>query len=40
LSDEKFLSKAPAKIIDGMKAKLVEYEAQLAKLRASLDEAA
>jgi valyl-tRNA synthetase len=39
LSDEKFLSKAPAKIIDGMKAKLVEYEAQLAKLRASLDEA-
>ncbi len=40
LADEKFLSKAPAKIIDGMKAKLVEYEAQLAKLRASLDEAA
>lgn len=33
LTDDKFLAKAPAKIIDGMKVKLEEYEAQLAKLR-------
>jgi valyl-tRNA synthetase len=36
LSNEGFTSKAPAKIIDGMRAKQAEYEAQVAKLRASL----
>ncbi|MFN8941450.1 MAG: hypothetical protein ACK6DX_23860, partial [Acidobacteriota bacterium] len=36
LGDEKFLGKAPAHIIDGMKGKLVEYEAQLAKNREAL----
>jgi valyl-tRNA synthetase len=32
LTDETFLSKAPAKVIDGMRAKLAEYKAQLKKL--------
>jgi valyl-tRNA synthetase len=32
LSDEVFLSKAPAKVIEGMRGKLAEYETQLAKL--------
>jgi valyl-tRNA synthetase len=31
LANEDFTSKAPAKVIDGMKAKLAEYEAQLKK---------
>ena len=31
LTDDKFLSKAPAKIIDSMKQKLTEYKTQLAK---------
>jgi valyl-tRNA synthetase len=34
LSDETFMSKAPAKVIDSIKAKLAEYETQLAKLNA------
>jgi valyl-tRNA synthetase len=34
LSDEVFLSKAPAKVIDSIRAKLAEYEAQLEKLNA------
>ncbi|HTA41973.1 MAG TPA: valine--tRNA ligase, partial [Bryobacteraceae bacterium] len=34
LSDEVFLSKAPAKVVDSIRAKLAEYEAQLAKLNA------
>ena len=34
LSDEVFLSKAPAKVIDGIRAKLAEYETQLAKIDA------
>jgi valyl-tRNA synthetase len=34
LSDEVFLGKAPAKVIDSIRAKLAEYEAQLAKLNA------
>ena len=34
LSDEVFLSKAPAKIVASIRAKLTEYEAQLAKLNA------
>ncbi len=33
LSDEKFTSRAPAHVIDGMKAKLADYELQLEKLR-------
>ena len=36
LSDEVFLSKAPAKVVDSIRAKLLEYEAQLAKIEASL----
>jgi len=31
LSDEKFLAKAPAKVIDTIRTKLAEYEAQLRK---------
>ncbi|MGD1073080.1 MAG: valine--tRNA ligase [Bryobacteraceae bacterium] len=34
LSDETFMSKAPAKVIDSIKAKLTDYETQLAKLNA------
>jgi valyl-tRNA synthetase len=34
LSDDVFLGKAPAKVIDSIRAKLAEYEAQLAKLNA------
>jgi valyl-tRNA synthetase len=34
LGDETFLGKAPAKIVDSIRAKLAEYEAQLAKLDA------
>jgi valyl-tRNA synthetase len=37
LSDETFLSKAPAKVVDTIRTKLAEYEAQLAKVRAALD---
>ncbi len=36
LSDEKFMSRAPAHIIDGIRKKLAEYELQLAKLRSEL----
>ena len=36
LSNEPFLAKAPEKIVAGMRQKQAEYEAQLAKLRASL----
>jgi valyl-tRNA synthetase len=32
LTDETFLSKAPAKVVDSIRAKLADYEAQLAKL--------
>jgi valyl-tRNA synthetase len=32
LGDEVFLSKAPAKVVDSIRAKLVDYEAQLAKM--------
>ncbi|MEO8370299.1 MAG: class I tRNA ligase family protein, partial [Candidatus Solibacter sp.] len=32
LSDEVFLSKAPAKVVDSIRAKLADYEAQLAKM--------
>ncbi len=38
LSDEVFLSKAPEKIKDSIKAKLAEYETQLAKIQAALSE--
>ncbi len=34
LSDDVFLGKAPAKVVDSIRAKLAEYEAQLAKLNA------
>jgi valyl-tRNA synthetase len=32
LSDESFLAKAPAKVIESMRAKLAEYKAQLQKI--------
>jgi valyl-tRNA synthetase len=37
LSDETFLSKAPARVVETIRTKLAEYEAQLAKVRAALD---
>jgi valyl-tRNA synthetase len=37
LSDEVFLGKAPAKVVESIRAKLLEYEAQLLKVEASLD---
>jgi len=33
LSDEVFLSKAPAKVVDSIRAKLADYQAQLAKMK-------
>ncbi|MEQ1883573.1 MAG: valine--tRNA ligase [Bryobacteraceae bacterium] len=38
LENEAFVSKAPAKVIDGMRTKLAEYEAQYAKNKAALGE--
>jgi valyl-tRNA synthetase len=38
LANESFVAKAPAHVIDGMRAKLAEYEAQLAKNRTALAE--
>jgi valyl-tRNA synthetase len=38
LANESFVAKAPAHVIDGMRAKLAEYEAQIAKNRAALGE--
>jgi valyl-tRNA synthetase len=37
LSDEVFMSKAPAHVVDTMRAKLLEYEAQLKKIEESLN---
>jgi valyl-tRNA synthetase len=37
LGDETFLSKAPAKVVDSIRAKLAEYKAQLDKVIAALD---
>ena len=37
LSDEVFLSKAPAKVVDSIRAKLLEYEEQLRRTEASLN---
>jgi valyl-tRNA synthetase len=37
LGDETFLSKAPAKVVDSIRAKLAEYKAQLEKVIAALD---
>ncbi|MFN3326483.1 MAG: valine--tRNA ligase [Bryobacteraceae bacterium] len=37
LGDETFLSKAPAKVVDNIRAKLADYESQLAKSRAALE---
>lgn len=36
LTDEKFMSRAPAHIIEGIRTKLADYELQLAKLRSEL----
>jgi len=36
LSNEQFLSRAPAHVVDGIRAKLADYEAQLEKSRAAL----
>ena len=38
LGNESFVAKAPSHVIDGMRAKLAEYEAQVAKIRAALTE--
>jgi valyl-tRNA synthetase len=38
LGNESFVAKAPAHVIEGMRAKLAEYEAQLVKNRAALGE--
>jgi valyl-tRNA synthetase len=38
LSDEVFLGKAPEKVVESLRAKLMEYETQLAKIEASLNE--
>ena len=38
LDNEGFVAKAPAHVIDGMRAKLADYEAQLAKNKAALGE--
>ena len=37
LADEKFLSRAPAHVVEGLRTKLVEYETQLEKVRKALD---
>jgi valyl-tRNA synthetase len=37
LSDEVFLGKAPAKVVDSIRTKLAEYETQLAKIEAGLN---
>ena len=37
LADEKFLSRAPAHVVEGLRAKLAEYETQLDKVRKALD---
>jgi valyl-tRNA synthetase len=37
LSDDVFLGKAPAKVVDSIRAKLLEYETQLAKIEAALN---
>ncbi|MBX5497224.1 MAG: valine--tRNA ligase, partial [Bryobacteraceae bacterium] len=37
LGDETFISKAPPKVVEGIRDKLAEYEAQLAKNRAALE---
>jgi Valyl-tRNA synthetase len=38
LSDEKFLSRAPSHVVDGIRAKLAEYQSQLSKNREALSE--
>ena len=40
LTDETFLSKAPAKVVDSIRAKLSDYETQLNKIESALDELA
>jgi len=37
LNDERFMSKAPAKVIDTLRTKLAEYQAQLKKIKDGLD---
>ena len=37
LSNEEFLSKAPAKVLDTLRTKLADYQSQLAKSRATLE---
>jgi valyl-tRNA synthetase len=37
LGDETFLGRAPAHVVEGIRAKLVDYEAQLQKIRAALN---
>ena len=37
LTDEKFLGRAPAHVVDSIRAKLTEYEAQLEKVKRALE---
>ena len=37
LGDQQFLSRAPAKVVDSIRLKLVQYEAQLTKTRAAIE---
>ena len=37
LGDETFLGRAPAHVVEGLRTKLVEYEAQLEKIRSALN---
>jgi valyl-tRNA synthetase len=37
LGDETFLGRAPAHVVESIRQKLAEYEAQLAKVKAALD---
>ena len=37
LSNEDFLSKAPAKVLETLRTKLADYQSQLAKSRATLE---
>ena len=37
LGDEKFLSRAPAHVVESIRSKLVDYETQLQKVRTALN---
>jgi valyl-tRNA synthetase len=37
LSDEKFLSRAPAQVVESIRVKMADYETQLQKVRTALN---